>query len=82
MDNVNHKGTEEQSVIYPSGEYLGRNFHVRRSGRIIKYPHRYDLYFWAAKEWNSDNVEMIVYMIQYEDFSSNVYMDEILSLLG
>ena len=28
MDNVRPENTEDQSVTYPSGEDMGRNFHV------------------------------------------------------
>ena len=64
MENVRPERTEEQSVTSPSGEALGRNFHVRRSERIIKSPQRYNLVFGAAIEWKNDDVVSIVYMIQ------------------
>ena len=56
MENVRPKVTEDQPITYPSGEALGRNFHVRRSECIIKYPHWYDPGFGGASEWNNGAV--------------------------
>ena len=81
MDNMRPEGNEYQYVTSPSGEYLGRNFHVRRSKRIINYPQRYNPGFGAAIEWNNDAVASIVYMLQDRDLNSNVDTDDILSLL-
>ena len=53
MDNVYPEGTEDQYVTSPSGEALGRNFHVRRSERIENSPQRYNPGFGAAREWNN-----------------------------
>ena len=69
MDNVRPEGTENQSITSPSVEDLGRNLHLRRSERIIKSPQRYDPIFGAAREWKSDAVTRIVYMIQYGDLN-------------
>ena len=74
--------TEDQSVIYPSGEYLGRNVHVRRSKQIRNSPQRYNPVFGAAREWKNDAVASIVYMIQYRFINSNVNMDDIILLLA
>ena len=65
----------------PSGEALGRNVNVRCSERIKNSPHRYNLGFGAAREWENDAVVSIVYTIQDRDFDSNVDTDVILSLL-
>ena len=81
MENVRPEGTEEQSVTSPSGEALGRNANLRRSERIRKSPHRYGPGFGANREWSSDDVASIFYVIQNGDFNSNVYMDEIICLL-
>ena len=54
---------------------------MRRSERIRNYPQRYNPGFVAAREWKNDDVSSIVYMIQDRDLNSNVYMDDILSLL-
>ena len=75
------EGTEDQFVTSPSGEYLGRNIHVRRSERIRNSPQLYNPGFGAAREWNNYAVASIVYMIQYGYLSSNVDADDILSLL-
>ena len=40
MDNVCTEGTEDQYVISPSGEALGRNVNVRCSERIRNSPQR------------------------------------------
>ena len=61
---------------------MGRNFHVRRSGRIQKSTHRYDRCFESTREWKNDDVANIVYMIQDGSFNSNTYVDEILSLMN
>ena len=81
MDNVCPEGTEDQYVISPSEESLGRNFYVRRSEGIINYPQRYNLVFGAARQWKNDAVASIVYMIQDRYIDSNVDTDDILSLL-
>ena len=49
MDNVCPEGTEDQYVTSPSGEALGRNIHVRSSGRIRNSPQRYNPGFGAAR---------------------------------
>ena len=54
---------------------------MKRSGRMRKYPHRYDPLFGSARVCNSDDVTSIVYMIQYGYFNSNVDTYEIRSLL-
>ena len=82
MDNVCPKGTEYQYVTSPSGESLGRNFHVRRSERIRNSPQRYNPGFGDAREWKNDAVASIVYMIQDRDLNSNLDTDDILSLLA
>ena len=81
MDNVCPEGNENQYVTSPSGEALGRNVNVRRSECIRNSPHRYKPGFGAAIEWKNDAVASIVYMIQDGDFDSNVYKDDILSLM-
>ena len=81
MDNVCPEGTEDQYVTYPSGEDLGRNVDVRRSERIRNSPQRYNPGFGAARYWKNDDVESIVCMIEDRDVNSNVYTDDILSLL-
>ena len=55
---------------------------MRRSERIRKSPQRYNPGFGAAREWKNAAVASIVYMIQYRDLNSNVYTDDILSLLA
>ena len=52
-----------------------------RYEHIIKYPHRYDPVFGAAREWKNGDIASIVYKIQYGYLNSNVDMDDILSLL-
>ena len=76
------EGTEDQYVTSPSGEALGRNFHVRRSERIRNSPQRYNPGFGGAREYKNDDVASIFYMIQDRDIDSNVYTDDILSLLA
>ena len=76
------EGTEDQYVTYPSGEALGRNFHVRRSERIRNSPQRYNPGFGASREWKNEAVASIVDMIQDRDLNSNVDTDNILSLLA
>ena len=58
------------------------NFNVRRSERIRNSPQRYNPGFRAAREWNSDDVASIVYMIQYGYINSNLDTYDILSLLA
>ena len=82
MDNVCPEVTEDQYVTSPSGEALGRNFHVRRSECIRNSPQRYNPGFGDAREWKNDAVASIVYMIQGRDLNSNVDMGDILSLLA
>ena len=60
---------------------MGCNVHVRRFGRIRKYPQRYNPGFGAAQECKNDTVASKVYMIKYGDFNSNVDTDGILLLL-
>ena len=81
MDNVLPEGNEDQYVKYPSGEYLGRNVHMRRSECTRKSPQQYDPVFGASREWNNDAVASIVYMIQDGDIYSNIDTDDIMSLL-
>ena len=82
MDNVNPERTEYQYVTSPTGEYLGRNVHVRRSKCIRNYPQRYNPGFGAAIELNNGAVASIVYMIQDTDLNINGDTDDILSLLA
>ena len=82
MDNMCPEGTEDQYVTPPSGEALGRNFHVRRSECIRNSPLRYNPGFRAAREWKNDAVASIVYMIQDRGIDSNVDTDDILLLLA
>ena len=82
MDNVRPGGTEDQYVTSPSGEALGRNFHVRPSKCFIKASQRYNPVFGSAKERKNDAVASILYMIQGVDLNSNVYTDDILSLMA
>ena len=42
MENLRPEGTEDQSITSTNGEALGRNVHVRRSGRIRNSPQRYN----------------------------------------
>ena len=55
---------------------------MRRSKPIINSPPQYNPVFGYAREWNNDAVASIVYIIQDGGFNSNVYMDDILSLLA
>ena len=82
MDNMYHKGTEDQSVTYTSEKALGMNVHVRRSKYIRKYPYRYNPGFGATREWKNDDVASIIYMIQDGGLNINVDTNEILSLLS
>ena len=81
MDNICPEGTEYQSVTYPNGESLGRNFHIRRSKRIRKSQQWYNPGFGAARKWKNEADTSIVYMIPDGDLNRNVYTDDILSLL-
>ena len=63
MENVRPEGTDDQSVTYPSGEALERNFNSKHSVRSRKYPQRYDPGFGADREWKNGDVTSIVYMI-------------------
>ena len=82
MENVRPEVTEDQSVTSPSGEYLVRNVHVRRSERIRNSAHRYNLVFGADRECKNDAVTSIVYMIQDRDINRNEDMNDILSLMA
>ena len=81
MESLIPGGNEYQYFTYPSGEALGINVHMNFSERIIKYPQWYDTGFGYSREWNSEAVSNIVYMIQYGHFNINADTDEILSLL-
>ena len=82
MDNMCPEGTEDQYFTSPSGDALGRNFHVRRSECIRNSPQRFNPVLGATREWNNDNVSSIVYMIQYGDININVDTDDIILLLA
>ena len=82
MENVRLEVTEDQSIIYPSGEALGRNAHVRCSKRIRNSPQRYNTGFKDSIEWKNVDVASIVYIIQDRDPNSNVDTDDILSLMA
>ena len=82
MENVCPAGTEDQYVTSPNVEALEKNFHVRRSERIINSPQRYNPGYGIAREWKNDDVASMVYIIQDRDLTRNVYMDDILSLLA
>ena len=75
------RGLKTPSVTSPSGESLGSDFRLRRSGRIRKSPQRYDPGFVDARDWNNDTVVSILYIIQDGDLNINVDTDDILSLL-
>ena len=49
MENIHTEGNENQYITSPSGEYLGRNFHMRRSECIRKFTQQYDPVFGAAR---------------------------------
>ena len=61
---------------------MGKNVHVRRYELIRNSPQHYNPGFGAAREWNNDDVAIIVYMIQDRDLNSNVDTDDILLLLS
>ena len=82
MQNLRPAGDLYQYVTSPSGESLRSNLHVRCSKRIRKYSHQYETVFGSSREWNSDAIASIVYMIQYGYFNKNEDTDDILSLLG
>ena len=82
VENVCPERTEDKYVTSTSGEALGSNVHVRRSGRIRNSPQRYKPGIGAAKEWKNNAVASIVYMIQDRDINSNVDTYAILSLLA
>ena len=81
MVNQRPEGTEYQSGTSPSGEYLGRNFHVRRSKCIRKYPQQYDPGFGSARECNNDSVESIFNMTQDRGLNRSIDTYDILPLL-
>ena len=81
MDTMRPEGTKDQSVTSTSGEALGRNVHVRNSGRIRKFPHLYNSGFGSARDCKNDDVASIVCMIQDGGFISNVDTGYILSLM-
>ena len=81
MENERPWGTQYQSITSPSGKYLGRDVHVRRSNRIIKLPQRYDPGFGETREWRRDAVASLFYIIRDVYCDSNVDMDNILFLL-
>ena len=60
---------------------MGRDIHVSRSEHIIKYPQRFDPDFVSKIQWNSDNVVILVYILQDGYCDINLYMDEIPYLL-
>ena len=82
MQNVRPEGTEYPYITSLSGEVLGKNVYERCSKHIINSPNRYDPGFGAAREWKSDDVASIVYMIQDEDYNRNLYTYDTLSLMA
>ena len=60
---------------------MGRNVHIRHSKRIRKSPQWCDPGFGSDRDWKSDAVASIVYMIQDGDFNRTLDMDKILSLM-
>ena len=48
----------------------------------IKYPQRFDPVLGSAREWNSDNVAISVYIIQSGYCDINININQILSLLA
>ena len=69
------------NLLYLQGRNLGRNVHIRRSKHIRKYPQWYNPVFRASREWKSDSVKSLVYMLQIGYCYGNVEMDDILYLL-
>ena len=82
VESVRPEETVSKSVISPSGEALVSYVHVRRSKCIRKSPQRYYPVFGAAREWKNEAVVSIVYMIQDRGLNSNVYTNDILSLVS
>ena len=82
MDNVRPEGNEDQYITSTGGEDLERNVHMRPSECTRKFPHQYEPWFGADRQWKSDDVESIVYMIKSEDFNRNVDTDDILSIMA
>ena len=78
MENVCPEGTEDQYVTSKSGEAWGVNVYVRCSERIRKYPQRYEPEFGGAREWKSDTVASLGYIIRDGYCDSNIYADKIL----
>ena len=67
-----------QPITSPSGGYLVSNVHVGSSKRIRKSPQRYDPGFGTARECNSDDIAILVYMIRDGGYDINVDRDDIL----
>ena len=74
--------TKDQSVTSPSGEALGKYSHVKHYESNSKLAHRFDPVLEAARELNSVYGASFVYIIQYGGKDSNVYIYNILYLLG
>ena len=48
----------------------------------MRPPKRFDLVFGSVREWKSDDVDNLLYMIQDDYYDSSLYKDEILYLLS
>ena len=48
----------------------------------MRPPKRFDLVFGFVREWKSDDVDNLLYMIQDDYYDSSLYKDEILYLLS
>ena len=55
--------------------------YVRYSQRIRKSPQWFDPFWGATRQWNSDVVSSLFYMIRNGSYSTNVVTDNILLLL-
>ena len=76
MDNICSEGTHDQYMKSPSGEVLGRDFHMRNSECEIKITQRF--LNWAAIKWQIGFVASLVYMIRYGGHHRNIDMYQIL----
>ena len=82
MENERSEGNEEKYFKSPSEKSLVKDFYMRHSNRMRKYPHHFDPGYGATRDCNSDYVASLVCMIHYWHYDRNVDMYKILYLLA
>ena len=59
-----------------------RYVHVRHFNHHRKYPQKFDLVYGVTRDFKSDDIPGLVYIIHYGNYDRNTDMDKILYLLA